>query len=217
MKKPTSGYPLTSALHAAGRRHCRPGCSRYSGCGSDSRLLSSWMSTATLASASACTRPWCAQNSSSPPFASSTRTYAWALHRSQTSRAVSGLVGAIAPVNVACLASCLRLLRPSGSCFVPYRSVQHIPRCRRSRLGVVYATSETSPGRSALHSYFPPRIYPPALLGSTHAPPAEAFARGESRILGRDTARHAHGTGGGRLRFVQAPTRPRHLFGDTRS
>jgi hypothetical protein len=59
------------------------------------------MSTATLASAWACTRPWCAQKRSSPELASSTRTYAWAPHRSQMSSAVSGLVGAIAPVNVA--------------------------------------------------------------------------------------------------------------------
>jgi hypothetical protein len=74
---------------------------RYCGCGSDSRLVSSWMSTATLASAWACTRPWCAQKSSSPELASSTRTYAWAPQRSQTSKPVRGLVGAIAPVNVA--------------------------------------------------------------------------------------------------------------------
>ena len=73
----------------------------YCGCGSDRRLLSSCMSTATLASASACWRPWCAQKSSSPELASSTRTYAWAPQRSQTSSAVSGLVGASAPVNVA--------------------------------------------------------------------------------------------------------------------
>jgi hypothetical protein len=72
------------------------------------------MSIATLASAWACTRPWCAQNRSSPELASSTRTYAWAPQRSQTSRAVSGLVGAMAPVNVASLASCLRLLHPYG-------------------------------------------------------------------------------------------------------
>jgi hypothetical protein len=74
---------------------------RYCGCGSDSRFVSSWMSTATLASAWACTRPWCAQKRSSPELASSTRTYAWAPQRSQTSRAVRGLVGAMAPVNVA--------------------------------------------------------------------------------------------------------------------
>ena len=93
----------------------RPGRSRcYCGGASESRLLSSWISTATLASASACIRPWCAQNSSSPPLARSTRTYAWAPQRSQASSAVSGLVGAIAPVNVAFLASCLRLLYPSG-------------------------------------------------------------------------------------------------------
>jgi len=73
----------------------------YCGCGSDRRLLSSCMSTATLASAWACWRPWCAQKSSSPELASSTRTYAWAPQRSQTSSAVSGLVGASAPVNVA--------------------------------------------------------------------------------------------------------------------
>jgi hypothetical protein len=73
------------------------------------------MSTATLASASAWTRPWCAQKRSSPELASSTRTYAWAPQRSQTSSAVSGLVGAIAPVNVAFFASCLRPLYPSGS------------------------------------------------------------------------------------------------------
>jgi hypothetical protein len=39
-----------------------------------------------------------------------TRTYAWAPQRSHTSAAVSGWVGARAPVNVAFLASCLRLL-----------------------------------------------------------------------------------------------------------
>ena len=87
----------------------------YSGPGSDSRLLSSWMSTATLASASACLRPWCAQKSSSPPLASRTRTYAWAPQRSQTSKAVSGLVGAIAPVTVASLAL-TRVLRLTAQC-----------------------------------------------------------------------------------------------------
>src|SRR5260370_39904539 len=104
------------------------------------------MSTAILASAWACTRPWRAQKSSSPELASSTRTYAWAPQRSQTSRAVSGLVGAMAPLNVASFASCLRLLRPSGSGLTPYRSVQHIPRRRRSLLRPVYATSETAYG-----------------------------------------------------------------------
>ena len=73
----------------------------YCGCGSDRRLLSSCISIATLASAAACSRPWCAQKSSSPELASSTRTSACAPQRSQMSNAVSGLVGAIAPVNVA--------------------------------------------------------------------------------------------------------------------
>ena len=66
---------------------------------------SSWMSTATFASAAACSRPWCAQKSSSPEFGSRTRTYAWAPQRSHRSRAVSGFVGARAPVNVAVLFS----------------------------------------------------------------------------------------------------------------
>jgi hypothetical protein len=66
---------------------------------------SSWMSTATFASAAACSRPWCAQKSSSPEFGSRTRTYAWAPQRSHRSRAVSGFVGARAPVNVAFLFS----------------------------------------------------------------------------------------------------------------
>lgn len=70
-----------------------------------SRCDSSWMSTATFASAAACSLPWCAQKSSSPEFGSRTRTYAWAPQRSQRSRAFSGFVGAIAPVNVAFLFS----------------------------------------------------------------------------------------------------------------
>ena len=77
------------------------------------------MSTATLASAAACCRPWCAQKSSSPELASSTRTYAWAPHRSQTSSAVSGFVGAIAPVNVAFLRVVPPAFQPSGFSFLP--------------------------------------------------------------------------------------------------
>jgi len=46
------------------------------------RCVSSWMSTATLASACACSLPWWAQKSSSPEFGSRTRTYAWAPQRS---------------------------------------------------------------------------------------------------------------------------------------
>ena len=46
----------------------------YCGWGSDRRLLSCCMSTATLASALACSRRWRAQKSSSPELASSTRT-----------------------------------------------------------------------------------------------------------------------------------------------
>jgi hypothetical protein len=91
----------------------------YCGCGSDRRLLSSCMSTATFASAFACWRPWCAQKSSSPELASSTRTYAWAPQRSQTSSAVSGLVGAIAPVNVAFLRVVPPAFQPSGFSFLP--------------------------------------------------------------------------------------------------
>jgi hypothetical protein len=133
----------------------------YCGCGSDRRLVSSCMSTATLASAFACSRPWCAQKSSSPEFASSTRTYAWAPQRSQTSNAVSGLVGAMAPVNVAFLASCLRLL-VSHLAFVlcPYSSAQHIPRRLRSPLRVVYATSETGHRRSVAASAIDARTPP---------------------------------------------------------
>src|SRR5215472_3612396 len=67
--------------------------------------VSSWISTATLASASACLRLWWAQNSSSPSPGSSTRTYAGAPQRSHKSRALSGLVGAIAPVIGRLLAS----------------------------------------------------------------------------------------------------------------
>ena len=78
-------------------------------------------------------------------LASSTRTYAWAPHRSQTSSAVSGLVGAMAPVNVAFL----RVVPPARNIrlapvFCPYSSAQHIPRRQRSLLRVVYATSETA-------------------------------------------------------------------------
>jgi len=91
----------------------------YCGCGSDRRLLSSCMSTATFASAFACWRPWCAQKSSSPELASSTRTYAWAPQRSQTSSAVSGFVGAIAPVNVAFLRVVPPAFQPSGFSFLP--------------------------------------------------------------------------------------------------
>ena len=135
-KKPT---PMTGAGTLAGL--AIP--AGYCGCGSDRRLLSSCMSTATLASALACSRPWCAQKSSSPELASSTRTYAWAPQRSQTSSAVSGLVGASAPVNVAYLrvrppAPKIRLAPVS----CPYCSAQHIPRLKRSPLRVVYATSE---------------------------------------------------------------------------
>ena len=114
----------------------------YCGCGSDRRLLSSCMSTATSASALACWRPWCAQKSSSPELASSTRTYAWAPQRSQTSSAVSGFVGAIAPVNVAFLRVVPPAFQPSGFSFCPYSSAQHIPRLQRSPLRAVYATSE---------------------------------------------------------------------------
>ena len=125
----------------------------YWGCGSDNRLLSSWMSTATLASAWACSRPWCAQKSSSPALASSTRTYAWAPHRSQTSSAVSGLVGAIAPDNVAFLSR-----RASGlyirlaPVYCPYCSAQHLLRRLRSPIRGVYATSETAYGLSVAAS-----------------------------------------------------------------
>ena len=129
-----------------------PRCYCWGG-GSDNRLLSSWMSTATLASAWACSRPWCAQKSSSPALASSTRTYAWAPHRSQTSSAVSGLVGAIAPDNVAFLSR-----RASGLCirlapvYCPYCSAQHILRRQRSPIRAVYATSETTYGLSVAAS-----------------------------------------------------------------
>src|ERR1700742_3480612 len=104
------------------------------------------MSTATLASAAACCRPWCAQKSSSPELASSTRTYAWAPHLSHTSSAVSGLVGAIAPVNVAFLRVVPdNLIGCPASSYCPYSSAQHIPKRQRSPLRVVYATSETTP------------------------------------------------------------------------
>ncbi len=78
-------------------------------CGCDKRCVSSWISTATLASASACWRPWWAQKRSSRAFGSMTRTYAWAPQRSHRSVAFIGLVGARAPVNVAFLALGLRL------------------------------------------------------------------------------------------------------------
>jgi hypothetical protein len=177
---PASGHEKADARSAAGvgasRRRPAPLparlFARYCGCGSDSRLVSSWMSTATSASALAWTRPWCAQNSSSPELASSTRTYAWAPQRSQTSRAVSGLVGAIAPVNVASFASCLRLLGPSGSVLTPYRSVQHIPRRRRSLLRLLYATSETASGHFVFTF--------PAVTRGARVPP------------GRDPAAHRH-------------------------
>ena len=174
----------------------------YSGCGSDSRLVSSWMSTATLVSASACMRPWCAQNSSSPPLVSSTRTYAWAPQRSQTSRAVSGLVGAIAPVNVACLASCLRLyvrLAPvsflTAQCNTyPGGGVPHSTcvRHKRNHLRRSALTWDLPTLRLLKHSSVVSRGFPAG-----------------------DAAWHTHGSRGGRLGFVQAPTGPRHLFGDT--
>ncbi len=148
----------------------------YCGCGSDRRLLSSCISTATLASALACSRPWCAQKSSSPELASSTRTYAWAPHRSQTSSAVSGLVGAIAPVNVAYLrfvppACNIRLAR-----FLPLQlSTTHTPasafptpsgvRHKRNR-------SPTERGRNCRH-LTDDACVPPVLgssTGSTQAP-----------------------------------------------
>lgn len=142
----------------------------YCGCGSDRRLLSSCMSTATLASASACWRPWCAQKSSSPELASSTRTYAWAPQRSQTSSAVSGFVGAIAPVNVAFLRVVPPAFQPSGFSFCPYSSVQHIPRLQRSPLRVVYARSENHSqaerGPNCCHVTHDACV-PPVLGGST--------------------------------------------------
>src|SRR5579875_3876913 len=72
--------------------------------GSSSLPVSSWISAATLASASAYSRLWCAQKSSSLELGSRTRTYACAPQRSHTSRAVSGFAGARVPVNVAFLA-----------------------------------------------------------------------------------------------------------------
>ena len=176
MKKPTPTLLVASALHANGRLRCRPRLvARYCGCGSARRLVSSWMSTATLASASACTRPWCAQNSSSPPLASSTRTYAWAPQRSQMSRAVSGLVGAMAPVNVASFASCLRLLRPVGPVELRFNalplSATHTP---ASAFPTPGAVRHKRNGIRALRMYFW------AVTHGARAPP------------GRDPAAHRH-------------------------
>src|ERR1700745_3526614 len=57
------------------------------------------MSIATFFSAGRCSLLWWAQKSSSPELGSRTRTYACAPHRSHRSSAVSGFVGAIAPVT----------------------------------------------------------------------------------------------------------------------
>src|SRR5487761_441788 len=57
------------------------------------------MSMATFFSAGRCSLLWWAQKSNSPELGSRTRTYACAPHRSHRSSAVSGLVGAIAPVT----------------------------------------------------------------------------------------------------------------------
>ena len=69
-----------------------------------SLAVSSWISTATFASAGACWRLWCAQKSNSAEPGRITRTYAGAPHRSHRSLAFSGFVGAIAPVMSASLA-----------------------------------------------------------------------------------------------------------------
>src|SRR5690606_22767856 len=61
------------------------------------RSDSSWMWSATSLSLSACSRPWWAQNSSSPPPGMETRMDAWAPQRSQRSAAESG--GATAAVT----------------------------------------------------------------------------------------------------------------------
>src|ERR1700733_8463580 len=83
------------------------------------------------------------------------------------SSAVSGLVGAIAPVIVAFLSR-----RASGiyirlaPVFCPYSSAQHIPRRQRSPLLVVYATSETAPELSVVTS-----VTRPTRDGADLAPP----------------------------------------------
>jgi hypothetical protein len=82
--------------------------------GSSSLPVSSWISAATLASASAYSRLWCAQKSSSLELGSRTRTYACAPQRSHTSKAVSGFAGARVPVNVAFLAVPHSQFTPSG-------------------------------------------------------------------------------------------------------
>jgi hypothetical protein len=75
-----------------------------------------------------------------------TRTYAWAPQRSHTSAAVSGWVGARAPVNVAFLASCLRLLISGwlGNLRCTYSRAQHVPGRQPSPPDVAYADSESA-------------------------------------------------------------------------
>jgi len=132
---------------------------------------------ATFLSAGRCSLLWCAQKSNSPELGSRTRTYACAPHRSHRSRAVSGLVGAIAPVtspsSSRASGCCVRLAPVWLGCPVespfpsngpggrvrggqlPYSTAQHIPRRQASRGRAVYATSENRtshaprPGRAS--------------------------------------------------------------------
>src|SRR6202034_798141 len=131
------------------------------------------MSTATFFSSGKCSLLWCAQKSNSPELGSRTRTYACAPHRSHRSSAVSGFVGAIAPVTspYSSRASGLCFRLASVCCYVsghlpaqradplggtrpyggqlPYSTAQHIPRRQASLRRGVYATSENRTGRGA--------------------------------------------------------------------
>src|ERR1700757_530297 len=132
------------------------------------------MSVATFLSAGRWCLLWCAQKSSSPELGSRTRTYACAPHRSHRSRAVSGLVGAIAPVtspSSSRASGCYVRLAPvwlgcpvvaapvdralggsgvvSGGGQLPYSTAQHIPRRQASGGRAVYATSKTRTSRAA--------------------------------------------------------------------
>lgn len=132
------------------RRSVRPGGFRPSGhrpahasrrvpLPGDSFSVSSWISTATLASASACCRLWWAQNNSSPESGSTTRTYAWAPHRSHRSVAFNGLLGARAPVMSPPSRRATGSLCPVG-CALP--AMQHSARRVPSRVDAAYAQSE---------------------------------------------------------------------------
>src|SRR6185437_11173338 len=115
----------------------------------------------TFFSAGRCSLLWWAQKSSSPELGSRTRTYACAPHRSHRSSAVSGFVGAIAPVtspSSSHASGCWVRLAPVycyvsgqltlGGTTALHHSTTHTPASGFPQPGV-YATSENRTGRLA--------------------------------------------------------------------